>query len=189
MLLKVYPEAVHDTTEEGYTLLSLAQSTATPSHPNYALIDMLQREMDRSSSNPRRMDSPLHMADAARAAISPSPYTIPTAVSLDMSPPLSTVYATTAATATTCAMMNHDLFLDSARSSSWTTNVTTANAPCIMTPTSTPARRSRRAPKRTRQQLYDDPVGLLLHFSQSGKEGDDDNNDDKKKGRMEHVEV
>ena len=43
MLLRVNPQALRDETVDGHTLLSLATATATKSHPNYALIDELNR--------------------------------------------------------------------------------------------------------------------------------------------------
>mmetsp|Transcript_24119 Transcript_24119/g.32110 ORF Transcript_24119/g.32110 Transcript_24119/m.32110 type:complete len:208 (+) Transcript_24119:239-862(+) len=47
MLLAAYPAALHAETDDGNTLLSLATSTATTSHPNFALIEMLRAEMDK----------------------------------------------------------------------------------------------------------------------------------------------
>jgi hypothetical protein len=44
MLLAVNPNSLFDATVDGETLLSLATSTATKSHPNYALIDELNRQ-------------------------------------------------------------------------------------------------------------------------------------------------
>jgi hypothetical protein len=46
MLLNVNPASLFATTNNGHTLLSLATSTATKSHPNYALIDDLRRRLD-----------------------------------------------------------------------------------------------------------------------------------------------
>ena len=53
MLLGVNPQALRDETVDGHTLLSLATSTATKSHPNYALIDELNRLLagDPNQSN------------------------------------------------------------------------------------------------------------------------------------------
>ena len=45
MLLAVHPGSLHEKTNEGHTLLDLATSTATKSHPNYALVDELNRQM------------------------------------------------------------------------------------------------------------------------------------------------
>jgi hypothetical protein len=45
MLLEVNPTSLFDRTNDGDTLLSLATKTATKSHPNYALIDDLQRRL------------------------------------------------------------------------------------------------------------------------------------------------
>jgi hypothetical protein len=50
MLLNVNPGSLFATTNQGYTLLSLATSTATKSHPNYALIDDLRRRLDYTGS-------------------------------------------------------------------------------------------------------------------------------------------
>ena len=58
MLLEVNPNSLYATTNEGYTLLSLAQSTATKSHPNYALIEELKRKHDQSPApHPARVVS------------------------------------------------------------------------------------------------------------------------------------
>lgn len=46
MLLSANPAALFATTEEGNTLMSLATNTATKSHPNYALIDELNRQVE-----------------------------------------------------------------------------------------------------------------------------------------------
>lgn len=46
MLLNVNPASLFAKTNQGHTLLSLATSTATKSHPNYALIDDLRRRLD-----------------------------------------------------------------------------------------------------------------------------------------------
>lgn len=46
MLLDVNPAALRAPTNSGDTLLSLAMSTATRSHPNYALIDDLKRRLE-----------------------------------------------------------------------------------------------------------------------------------------------
>jgi hypothetical protein len=54
MLLAVNPAALYETTNEGKTLLDLANQTATKSHPNYALIDELQRQL-----HDQTMDHPL----------------------------------------------------------------------------------------------------------------------------------
>ena len=49
MLLDVNPGALYVTTEDGNTLLSLATNTATKSHPNYALIDELNRQLESAA--------------------------------------------------------------------------------------------------------------------------------------------
>jgi hypothetical protein len=51
MLLRVNPEALRCTTYDGSTLLSLATTTATKSHPNYALIDELRRQLEEAGLN------------------------------------------------------------------------------------------------------------------------------------------
>jgi len=61
MLLKVNPDAVFEETNNGETLLALAEATKTVTHPNNALIDMLKREMDRSVpplQQPRNCSTP-----------------------------------------------------------------------------------------------------------------------------------
>lgn len=45
MLLDVNPHALFETTNKGATLLDLARSTATKSHPNLALIKELEGHM------------------------------------------------------------------------------------------------------------------------------------------------
>lgn len=45
MLLSVNPASLYERTNKGETLLSLATSMATKSHPNYALIDELNRQL------------------------------------------------------------------------------------------------------------------------------------------------
>jgi len=44
MLLEVYPSSLYETTNDGQTPLALAISTATKSHPNFRLIEKVQRE-------------------------------------------------------------------------------------------------------------------------------------------------
>lgn len=45
MLLKINPNSLFAITNSGDTLLSLAKKTATKSHPNYALIDVIKRKI------------------------------------------------------------------------------------------------------------------------------------------------
>ena len=45
MLLEVNPNALYEKTKNGETLLDLAKVTATKSHPNYALIEELNRHL------------------------------------------------------------------------------------------------------------------------------------------------
>jgi hypothetical protein len=54
MLLAVNPGSLRETTADGETLMSLATSTATKSHPNYALIDELHRQHAIMSTAPPR---------------------------------------------------------------------------------------------------------------------------------------
>jgi hypothetical protein len=51
MLLSVNPASLYERTNKGETLLSLATSTATKSHPNYALIDELNRQLHISQDS------------------------------------------------------------------------------------------------------------------------------------------
>lgn len=46
MLLEVNPSALYEKTNNGETLLDLAKTTATKSHPNYALIEELNRHLN-----------------------------------------------------------------------------------------------------------------------------------------------
>jgi len=48
MLLKVNPSSLFDKTNDGDTLLSLAKRKATKAHPNYALIDELNKRIDEA---------------------------------------------------------------------------------------------------------------------------------------------
>jgi len=52
MLLSVHPMSLREMTYDGQTLLSLAMSTATKSHPNYALIDELNRQLQATRTDP-----------------------------------------------------------------------------------------------------------------------------------------
>jgi hypothetical protein len=51
MLISVNPGSLYERTKKGDTLLSLATSTATKSHPNYALIDELNRQLHISQDS------------------------------------------------------------------------------------------------------------------------------------------
>lgn len=53
MLLQVNPDSLHSRTADGKSLLELATRSATKSHPNYALIDELRRQLDQNQSGPR----------------------------------------------------------------------------------------------------------------------------------------
>jgi Ankyrin repeats (many copies) len=48
LLLEANPASLHEITNEGHTPLSLAESTATKSHPNYTLICSLKKELART---------------------------------------------------------------------------------------------------------------------------------------------
>lgn len=69
MLLAVNPGSLRETTADGETLMTLATSTATKSHPNYALIDELHRQhaiMSTASRNhPASNEPPVTAATAA----------------------------------------------------------------------------------------------------------------------------
>lgn len=52
MLLDVYPGALFARTNVGESLLDLAKSTATKSHPNYALIDEINRQLSAAYNQP-----------------------------------------------------------------------------------------------------------------------------------------
>lgn len=52
LLLEANPASLHATTYEGHTPLSLAESTATKSHPNYTLICSLKKELARTDKAP-----------------------------------------------------------------------------------------------------------------------------------------
>lgn len=64
MLLEVNPQSLWAKTDEGDTLLSLATSTATKSHPNYALIDELNRQLSTTDPHVR----PLHTVSSSDAS-------------------------------------------------------------------------------------------------------------------------
>lgn len=51
MLLQVYPGALYERTYAGESLMDLAKSTATKSHPNYALIDELNRQLSAAQTH------------------------------------------------------------------------------------------------------------------------------------------
>jgi hypothetical protein len=48
MLLKINPNALIETTNDNQTLFSLAQTTATPAHPNHALIDEIRQQLQKN---------------------------------------------------------------------------------------------------------------------------------------------
>jgi hypothetical protein len=49
MLLKANPESLHSLTDSGQSILDLAKSTATKSHPNFALIGELEKHLGLST--------------------------------------------------------------------------------------------------------------------------------------------
>jgi hypothetical protein len=57
MLISVNPASLHERTDKGDTLLSLATKMATKSHPNYALIDELNRQLHISQDSSHAFDS------------------------------------------------------------------------------------------------------------------------------------
>lgn len=59
MLLAVNPASLYEKTLEGHTLLALATSTATKSHPNYALIEELNRQIEFSTPAVVGVGSPM----------------------------------------------------------------------------------------------------------------------------------
>jgi hypothetical protein len=171
MLLNVYPEALHETTEERYTLLSLAKSTATPSHPNFALIRMLERETAGSA-----LSLPIS-SNASSGHVSPPPG-IGAAVSPDMSPVPFSMYPSASSLAfSSFGLPEGYSFVEEYGSS--------ANREYPY-PEPLVAHRKKRGPKRGHDQLYDDPVGLLLHLSHSGKDGGEE---DQKMESVKRVEV
>jgi hypothetical protein len=54
MLMAVNPQAIQESTKDGHTLLSLATSTATHSHPNKTLIDALETLMGIKKEGQKR---------------------------------------------------------------------------------------------------------------------------------------
>lgn len=68
MLLAVNPGALHDRNDENKTLLDLAKSKATQAHPNYALIDELQKQLagDVSHYDPIIFNTPLPQPSTTR---------------------------------------------------------------------------------------------------------------------------
>lgn len=56
MLLNANPDSISARTDDGRTLLSLAKSSATESHPNYRLIEALKKAMRQSGRNVTALD-------------------------------------------------------------------------------------------------------------------------------------
>lgn len=73
MLLDVNPDALHQTTDAGETLLSLATSTATSTHPNYRLIEYLQNLLKEAD-----VQSPIVVPMVVLSAESPPPLMLET---------------------------------------------------------------------------------------------------------------
>ena len=88
MLLEVNPASLFAKTYNGSTLLSLAKSTATKSHPNYALINEIRRRMDLSQP-------PAPAAPAAMSKFNKDPFRGPDQCEHEQSPPLSKASALT----------------------------------------------------------------------------------------------
>ena len=53
MLLDINPDALFEKTKDGHTLLSLAVSTATVSHPNFKLIEEIKARLGASGGPPQ----------------------------------------------------------------------------------------------------------------------------------------
>jgi hypothetical protein len=64
MLLKVYPDSLHEKTLDGETPMSLATSTATSSHPNHKLIKALQCSLKRHQNQQSRIRPSTSIRDA-----------------------------------------------------------------------------------------------------------------------------
>ena len=71
MLLAVNPAALHAPNDENKTLLDLAKSKATQAHPNYALIDELEKQLagDTSHYDPVVFNTPLRQPPLSRSRI------------------------------------------------------------------------------------------------------------------------
>lgn len=57
MLLNANPDCITQRSNDGSTLLSLAQTTATKSHPNYRLIESLKKAMQEAGSTVTTLDA------------------------------------------------------------------------------------------------------------------------------------
>lgn len=66
MLLKVYPDSLHQKTHDGETPMSLATSTATSSHPNHKLIQALQCFLQRHPYRHDRISPSTSIRDAPK---------------------------------------------------------------------------------------------------------------------------
>jgi hypothetical protein len=64
MLLDAYPGSLHERTRDGKSLLDLAESSATRSHPNFALIETLKAKFADAvpHSNPSMYVTPCSIA-------------------------------------------------------------------------------------------------------------------------------
>jgi hypothetical protein len=156
MLLDVYPQALVDETDEGYTLLSLAKSTATASHPNFVLIDMLVREMKHASRSLSHVNGIVSMSptSAIPAVVSDEVSPLPSLGRYDCSPDRHRSHPA-------CEFGLKGAICTPPFGLPW------AGA---QQPGSVPAS----GVEQSRRQVCDDrAVGLLLHFSQSRKDGDE----------------
>ena len=66
MLLDVNPNALEELSNDGHTLLSLAIDTATRSHPNYALIDLLRQKLDEKCMRHHVTDETIEVVSRKR---------------------------------------------------------------------------------------------------------------------------
>jgi hypothetical protein len=78
MLLAVNPHALYTRTAKGDTLMDLATKTASKSHPNYALIDELKRQLELTRGAAGKVQSV-----AATGYVSPERRYLPALVASD----------------------------------------------------------------------------------------------------------
>eukprot|EP00934_Nitzschia_sp_Nitz4_P007906 Nitzschia sp. Nitz4//scaffold109_size72162//23076//24206//NITZ4_005843-RA/size72162-processed-gene-0.29-mRNA-1//-1//CDS//3329532754//7896//frame0 len=147
MLLAVNPQALRACTNSGETLLSLAITHATKSHPNYALIDDLKRRLEdpaavQAVSKPRDLPS-THQLDASTS--------MPGATGMGLNP-------------TATEFMNSPRGKEShVPSPNGNIGIVTPGS-CKNSPMSIPRKR------RNLEEEEMDPVRLLLHFSRHKNE-------------------
>ena len=72
MLLEANPASLTSKTNDGSTLLSLAASTATKSHPNYALIDELKRHLHAAGHYEAAAEIPSRVSSDDTTEVKPS---------------------------------------------------------------------------------------------------------------------